>query len=100
MIPCFLSGTLIQTVAGVVEFFHVELADHDVVLATGAPAESCYDAGNRAQFHNTRPGSIAGAVKPTFATQPTTPIRIWLSTAGRSIPPAMPSTALPSLLRR
>ncbi len=53
--------------ARVVEYYHIELADHDVVLANGAPAESYYDANNRAQFHNTRAGSAAGAAKPTFA---------------------------------
>ncbi len=53
--------------ARVVEFYHLELEDHDVLLANGAPAESYYDASNRALFHNTRPGSEAGAAKPTFA---------------------------------
>ncbi|HEV8678298.1 MAG TPA: Hint domain-containing protein, partial [Stellaceae bacterium] len=46
--------------ARVVEYYHIELDDHDVVLAEGAPAESYYDAGNRAQFHNTRPRSTPG----------------------------------------
>src|SRR5207237_3923542 len=53
--------------ARVVEYYHIELDDHDVVLANGAPAESYYDAANRALFHNTRPGSTAGTTKPTFA---------------------------------
>ena len=53
--------------ARVVEYYHIELADHDVVLAEGAPAESYYDASNRAQFLNTREGSEAGAKKPTYA---------------------------------
>ncbi|HEV8679293.1 MAG TPA: Hint domain-containing protein [Stellaceae bacterium] len=53
--------------ARVVEYYHIELADHDVVWADGAPAESYYDAGNRALFHNTRPGSQPGAARPTFA---------------------------------
>ncbi len=53
--------------ARVVEYYHVELADHDVLLAEGAPAESYYDAGNRAAFHNTRPGSVAGRARPTIA---------------------------------
>jgi hypothetical protein len=36
-------------------------------LANGAPAETYYDADNRALFHNTRDGSRPGAAKPTFA---------------------------------
>ncbi len=53
--------------ARVVEYYHIELEDHDVVLAEGAAAETYYDADNRALFHNTRPGSVAAAAKPTFA---------------------------------
>ena len=53
--------------ARIVEYYHIELEDHDVVFAEGAPAETYYDAGNRALFHNTRPGSEAGAARPTFA---------------------------------
>ncbi len=56
-----------DTSARVVEYYHIELDDHDVLLAEGTPAESYYDAGNRAQFHNTRPGSLAGEARPTFA---------------------------------
>ena len=52
--------------ASVVEYYHLELEDHDVLLAEGAPAESYYDAGNRAQFLNTRSGTGPGAAKPTF----------------------------------
>ena len=42
--------------ARVIEYYHIELEDHEVVLANGAPAETYYDAGNRAQFHIVRPG--------------------------------------------
>jgi Hint domain len=52
--------------ARVVEYYHIELADHDVVFAEGAPAESYYDVGNRAVFQNTREGSEAGADAPTY----------------------------------
>ncbi len=51
----------------VVEYYHIELADHDVVLADGAATETYYDAGNRASFQNMRRGSAAGADKPVFA---------------------------------
>jgi hypothetical protein len=53
--------------ARVVEYYHIELEAHDVLFAEGAPAESYYDSGNRAAFQNTRVGSLAGGVKPTFA---------------------------------
>ena len=36
-----------------VEYFHVELDGHDVILAEGAPAESYLDTGNRSIFANT-----------------------------------------------
>ncbi|HTW29258.1 MAG TPA: Hint domain-containing protein, partial [Acetobacteraceae bacterium] len=35
-----------------IEYFHVELAQHDVIWADGAPAETYVDGGNRAMFHN------------------------------------------------
>jgi autotransporter passenger strand-loop-strand repeat protein len=50
-----------------VEYYHLEFPAHEVVFANGAPAESYYEARNRAWFQNTRPGSAAGAAKPTFA---------------------------------
>ena len=36
-----------------VDYYHVELDSHDVLLAEGAPSESFLDDGNRGQFHNT-----------------------------------------------
>ena len=53
--------------ARVVEFYHIELADHDVVFAEGASAETYYDVENRALFQNARAGSAAGGEKPTYA---------------------------------
>jgi Hint domain len=53
--------------ARVVEYYHIELHDHDVVLAEGAPAESYYDANNRALFHNARDGSEISPERPVFA---------------------------------
>ena len=35
-----------------VEYFHIELDTHDVVLAEGAPSETFMDDDNRAMFHN------------------------------------------------
>jgi hypothetical protein len=68
--------------AQAVEYYHIELEDHDVVLANGAPAETYYDASNRAQFHNTRPDSSPGAASPTFApvlTGGAAVDRVWLA---------------------
>src|SRR5205807_1335755 len=53
--------------ARVVEYYHIELEEHDVVLANGASAETYYDAANRALFQNTQSGSMPGAAKPTLA---------------------------------
>lgn len=39
---------------GLVEFFHVELDEHDVLVADGMPAESYRDNGNSARFENAR----------------------------------------------
>jgi hypothetical protein len=35
-----------------VDYFHVELAQHDVILAEGAPSESFVDDDSRGLFHN------------------------------------------------
>ena len=35
-----------------VEYFHIELDEHDVLLAEGAPSESFVDDDNRGMFHN------------------------------------------------
>jgi hypothetical protein len=35
-----------------VEYFHIELDNHDVILAEGAPSESFVDDDSRAMFHN------------------------------------------------
>jgi hypothetical protein len=35
-----------------VEYFHIELDEHDVIYAEGAPAESFVDCDNRNMFHN------------------------------------------------
>ena len=37
---------------GQVEYFHLELDSHDVILAEGAPSESFLDDGSRGTFHN------------------------------------------------
>jgi hypothetical protein len=49
-----LNGTTITRAEdpGVVQYFHVELPRHSVILAEGAPAESFLDTGNRNMFGN------------------------------------------------
>jgi hypothetical protein len=49
-----------------VQFFHIELDTHDVLLANGAPAESYRDDGNRRLFQNGATGSQQAA-KPPYA---------------------------------
>jgi hypothetical protein len=44
------SMTLQQEAVAQIEYWHVELASHDVLLAEGLPAESYLDTGNRHQF--------------------------------------------------
>ena len=43
---------IVQETAGTVEYFHVELARHAVLLAEGAAAETYLDTGNRGNFAN------------------------------------------------
>ena len=49
--------TLRQTRAAMVDYFHLELSRHDVVLAEGLPSETFLDSGNRAAFGNA-PGAV------------------------------------------
>jgi hypothetical protein len=51
---CLLNGASIRQVLpeGMIEYYHIELASHDVLIAEGALAESYLDEGNRAMFHN------------------------------------------------
>ena len=46
-------ATIIQeTVVDRIEYFHIELDAHDIIIADGAPAESYIDCDNRGKFHN------------------------------------------------
>jgi hypothetical protein len=47
--------TIVQQDVDCVSYWHVELDQHDVILAAGLPAESFLDTGNRAAFSNTGP---------------------------------------------
>jgi hypothetical protein len=55
-----------------VSYWHVELAEHDILFAEGLPAESYLDTGNRGAFAN---GGDAVHLHPDFAR------RVWDSNA-------------------
>jgi hypothetical protein len=57
-------ATIVQEDAGTVEYWHVELDRHDVLLAEGLPSESYLDTGNRADFEN---GGAPLTLHPDFA---------------------------------
>ena len=46
-------GSIRQEAVDSVEYWHVELDRHDILLAEGLPAESWLDCGNRSMFENT-----------------------------------------------
>ena len=56
--------TIAQEACDVVAYWHVELAEHDVLDAEGLPAESYLDTGNRSAFAN---GGAVMDLHPDFA---------------------------------
>jgi hypothetical protein len=56
-----INGVSVTQAASVelVEYFHVELARHCVMLAENCPAESFFDNGDRGQFHNADEAPVA-----------------------------------------
>ncbi len=56
--------TIVQEETAEVTYFHVELPQHAVLIAEGAPAESYLDTGNRSSFAN---GGKAMAIHADFA---------------------------------
>ena len=46
------SSTIVRDRADRVDYFHIELDSHDVLLAEGAPSESLMDDDSRGMFHN------------------------------------------------
>ena len=58
LVPAHLlvNGATITQVESIerIEYFHIELDTHDVILAEGAPAETFVDCDNRLMFHNSR----------------------------------------------
>ncbi|MDB5394774.1 MAG: hypothetical protein JWM91_2280, partial [Rhodospirillales bacterium] len=70
-----------------VEFYHLELEEHAVLLAEGAPAESYRDDGNRLLFDNPEPPRFAAANMESFApvlTGGPEVDRIWLEILDRA----------------
>jgi hypothetical protein len=57
-------ATIVQEPADSVTYWHVELPEHDVLLAEGLPVESYLDTGNRAAFVN---GGDVVAAHPDFS---------------------------------
>ncbi|MDE2198432.1 MAG: Hint domain-containing protein [Rhodospirillales bacterium] len=57
-------ATIIQQKAAAIDYLHLELDAHDVILAEGLPAESYLDTGNRGAFAN---GGAAIQLHPEFA---------------------------------
>jgi hypothetical protein len=59
------NGTTIrQEKVASIEYFHIELESHDILLAEGLPAETYLDAGDRSSFEN---GGGPVALYPDFA---------------------------------
>jgi hypothetical protein len=83
--------------AGVVTYYHVELARHALLLAEGAAAESYLDTGNRAIFANAPPiGSQVGAAGLALTTAPEAVFPVWRRLARRAGVPTAGMRALPS----
>ena len=83
-----------------VEIFHVELENHDVLLANGAPAESYRDDGNRWLFHGDNAGwgrPPRPACAPVLTGGPQVD-EIWRRLLNRSgLPLDLPTTDAPDL---
>jgi len=56
-------GSVAQIACDEVEYFHVEIADHGVLVADGLPAESYLDTGNRALFAEEAADAAAAAAR-------------------------------------
>ena len=66
---CLVDGVTIRWERGLprVDYVHIELDEHDVVLAEGAPSETFFDDGSRQMFHNAAaapPGRATGFCAP------------------------------------
>ncbi len=59
--------TIYQEIVPAVTYYHVELPEHDVILAEGLPVESYLDTGDRTNFSN---GGGAMRLFPDFSARP------------------------------
>ena len=66
--------TIAQVAQDDVTYYHVELPEHDLLLAEGLPAESYLDAGDRANFDNAAPSL---RLFPDFATRGPASDALW-----------------------
>jgi hypothetical protein len=84
---------------GEVKVFHLELDDHDILLANGAPAESYRDDGNRWLFQNLDDGWDPPAVAPCapVLTGGAAVDAVWRRLLDRAGGPALTLTADPDL---
>ncbi len=72
---CLLNGsTITQDTPASVEYFHVELDRHDVLLAEGLPAESYLDTGNRTMFANAPVTALHPSVEATRTAEACAPL--------------------------
>lgn len=70
-----LNGTTVRQIdAGVITYFHLELAHHDVVLAERLPTETYLETGGRAAFQN---GGAATQLHPDFAADEARVAMVW-----------------------
>jgi hypothetical protein len=62
-------ATIVQVPADRITYWHVELIEHDILLADGLPTESYLDTGNRAGFAGSRPplGVVRGGARTAWA---------------------------------
>jgi hypothetical protein len=75
-----------------VEVFHIELPNHAVLLANGAPAESYRDDGNRWMFRNANPGWDGPLQEPYAPVLTGGPVvdAVWKRLLDRAGPRALP----------
>jgi len=82
-----------------VEYYHLEVDGHDVILAEGAPAETYRDDGNSAQFQNITDRPATEPVPPCAPIVSAGPVlhRIWDRISRRARLASLPQTDDPDL---
>jgi hypothetical protein len=74
-ISCLINGTsIVQIPVDEITYYHIELAQHDLLLAEGLLAESYLDVGDRANFIN---GGDQLRLFPDFATTSPDVAAVW-----------------------